>query len=114
MLICFLSDPELEESELASACLTAGTVVGISITILLVSFFAGVMLAVLITCYCMREKEKSSKQTDLPTSEPLQTVPVYAEVVRTCTLEMKENPAYELGAGKVEIKQNPSYGPLEC
>ena len=106
-----LSDPELEDSEIVTACLTTGAVVGISITVPLVSFFAGAMLAVLITCYCMRGKN-SSKQTDLPTSELLQTAPVYAEVARTCTLEMKENPAYELGAGKVEMKQNPSYGPV--
>ena len=102
----------LSDSEIVTACVTAGAVVGISITILLVSFFAGAMLGVLITCYCMRGKVKSSKQTDFPTSELVQTAPVYAEVVRTCTLEMKENPAYELGAGKVEMKQNPSYGPV--
>ena len=64
-------------------------------------------MGVLIACYCIRGKEKSSEQSEIPTSEPPQTAPVYAQVVRTCTLEMKENPAYELGVG---MKQNPSYG----
>ena len=106
------SDLVPEDSELATAGLSAGSVVGISITIFLVSFFAGALLAALITYYCVRGKEKSSGQTALPPSESPQTAPVYAEVVRTYNLEMKENPAYMFGAGKVEMRQNPSYGPV--
>ena len=66
-------------------CLGAGAAVGISITIFLVSFSAGVMLALLITyCCCVRGiGESSSGQPHLFTSEgPVDT------------LEMKENPSY--------------------
>ena len=80
----------------ATACLSPGTVVGISITIFLVSFSAGVMLAALITYWCVRRRGKSSGQQHLPPSEEPQPAPVYDEV----------------GAGKLEMKENVAYGPV--
>ena len=100
--------------EPATAVLSAGTVVGISITIFLVSFSAGVLLAALITyCCCMRgrgKRGKSSGQPHLSSSEGAQPAPVYDEVVAG-KLEVKENVAYG-PVEKLEMKENPSYGPV--
>ena len=66
-------------------CLSAGTIVGISITIFLVSFSVGILLTALITyCCCVREiGESSSGQAHLsPSGSPVET------------LEMKDNPSY--------------------
>ena len=49
--------------------LSAGTVVGISITILLVSFSAGVLLTAIITYCCWVRSGKSSWQTHISPSE---------------------------------------------
>ena len=74
------TDPISTDPGLATTvnCLTAGTVVGISITIFLVSFSVGVLLGALIIFCCMR-----SGQSHLSLSEG----PVN-------TLEMKQNPSY--------------------
>ena len=90
-----------------AAGLSAGAVVGISITIFLVSFSAGVMLALLVTyCCCVRGKRKKSQQQEHSSSESPQPAPVYAEVVPS-RVEMKENPSYEF---RLKMKNNPSYG----
>ena len=93
-----------------SGGISAGTVVGISIAIFIVSFSAGALLTALITSCChMREKGKrkrSNEQREPSSSESPQPAPVYAEVV-TSTVEMKENPSYEV---RLKMKNNPSYG----
>jgi len=90
-----------------SGGLSPGTVVGISITIFLVSFSAGILLATLITYCCGRRKrKKSNEQQELSSSENPQPAPVYAEVVPS-TVEMKENPSCEV---MLKMKNNPSYG----
>ena len=94
--------------------LSAGSIVGISISIFLVSFSAGALLAALITYCCVRRRGKSSGQPHLSPSEGAQTVPVYDEV-RTGPvneLDLEQNPSYEVGRGKMEMKHNPSYGPV--
>ena len=91
-------------------CLNAGTVAGISITVFLVSFSAGAVLAALITYCCVRRRGKSSGQPHLTPSEGAQPAPVYDEVVPG-KLEVKENVAYG-PADTLEMKQNPSYGPV--
>ena len=100
------------DPEPATAGLSAGAAVGISITIFLVSFSAGAMLATLITyCCCVRRRTgKSSGQQHLPPSEGPQPAPVYDEVVAG-KLEVKENVAYG-PVDTLEMKQNPSYGPV--
>ena len=91
--------------------LGAGAVVGISIAIFLLSFSAGAMLAaLLIYCCCVRGREKSTGQPHSTPSEGPQPVPVYDEVVAG-KLEMKENVAYG-PVDALEMKQNPSYGPV--
>ena len=91
-------DPECEPEPQSDTCgLSAGTVVGISITIFLVSFSAGAMLAALITYCCVRERGKSSGQHHLSPTEDPHPAPVYDEV----------------GAGKLELKENVAYGPVE-
>ena len=94
--------------------LSAGAVGGVSTAIFLVSFSAGTVLAVLIThCFVRRKKKKSThEQTDHSSLEASQPAPVYAEVVRTTKMEMKENPSYVVTVGKLEMKKNPSYGPV--
>ena len=105
--------PEPENQEPATGGLSAGAVVGISITIFLISFSAGALLATLTTyCCCVKGRGKSSGQPHLSPSEDPLPVPVYAEVIRTPKLETKKNPAYEVGEGNMEMKQNPSYGPV--
>ena len=91
---------------LMAAGLSAGAVVGISITIFLVSFSAGAMLATLIIYCCGRGKRKKSHQQEHSSSESPQPAPVYAEVVPS-RVEMKENPSYEF---RLTMKNNPSYG----
>jgi len=89
-----------------------GTVVGISITIFLVSFSAGALLAALIGYCCyVRRRGKSSEQPCLPPSEGLQPAPLYDEVVAG-KLEVRENVAYG-PVDTLEMKQNPSYGPVQ-
>ena len=91
----------------ATGGLSAGTIVGISIIIFLVSFSAGVLLAALITyCCCVKRREKSSGQPQVSSSE----APVYDEVVAG-ELELKENVAYG-PVETLEMEQNPSYGPV--
>ena len=91
--------------------LSAGAAVGISITIFLVSFSAGALLAALITYYCVRVRRgKSSGQPHLPPSEGLQPAPVYDEV-GAGGLKVKDNVAYG-PVDALEMKQNPSYGPV--
>ena len=89
-----------------SGGISAGTVVAIFI----VSFSAGALLTALIT-YCCHMKEKgkkkrSNEQREPSSSESPQPAPVYAEVVAS-TVEMKENPSYEV---RLKMKNNPSYG----
>ena len=103
-------DPGCEpEPQSAAAGLSAGAAVGISITIFLVSFSTGVMLATLIT-YCCVRRGNSSGQPQLTPSEGPQPAPVYDEV-GAGKLEVKENVAYG-PVDTVEMKQNPSYGPV--
>ena len=86
---------------------------GISITVFLVSFSAGAVLAALITyCCCVRKREKSSGQPHLTPSEGAQPAPVYDEVVAG-KLEVKKNAAYG-PVDTLEMEQNPSYGPVRC
>ena len=96
--------------EPATAGLSAGIVVGISITIFLMSFSAGVLLAALTTYCCMRSTVKSSGKPHLTPSEDPQPAPVYDEV-GAGKLEVKENVAYG-PVDTLEMKQNPSYGPV--
>ena len=79
--------------EPATACLGPGAAVGISVTIFLVSFSAGALLATLITyCCCVRGKGESSGLG----SGDLQSATVYDEV----------------GTGRLELKENVAYGPV--
>ena len=82
-----------------------GSVVGISIAISLVSFLAGALLVVLITCYCGRRRKKSSGQLQPSYGQPEPLQPSYSqpeplyeysevEIKNIDTLEMKENVAY--------------------
>ena len=97
--------------EPATAGLSAGAAVGISITIFLVSFSAGALLAALITYCCVRVRRgKSSGQPHLPPSEGPQPTPVYDEV-GAGGLKVKDNVAYG-PVDTLEMKQNPSYGPV--
>ena len=93
----------------AIAGLSAGTAVGISITIFLVSFSVGVVLATFITYCCVRRRKSSGKRHSTPSEGP-QPAPVYDEV-GAGKLELKENVAYG-PVDKLEMKQNPSYGPV--
>ena len=84
---CMPTDPTSTDPGLSTTvnCPSAGVVVGISITIFLVSFSVGALLALLVTyCCCVRGiGENSSGQPHLSPSEgPVDT------------LEMKENPSY--------------------
>ena len=107
----FPIDPGCDrEPQLATAGLSAGAAVGISVTIFLVSFSAGALLAALITYYCVR-REKSSGQPHLTPSHSHQPAPVYDEV-GAGKLELKENIAYGPVDKLLEMKQNPSYGPV--
>lgn len=93
-----------------SGGISAGTIVGISIIIFIVSFSVGGLLTALITYCChMREKgnrKRSNEQREPSSSESPQPAPVYAEVMAS-TVEMKENPSYEV---RLKMKNNPSYG----
>ena len=100
------------EPQSATAGLSAGAVVGISIIIFLLSFSAGVLLAALTTYCCMRRRGKSSSKPHSTPSEAPQPAPVYDEV-GAGKLELKENVAYG-PVDKLEMKQNPSYGPVRC
>ena len=84
------------DPQLATAGLSPGTVAGFSITIFLVSFSTGAVLAALITYCCMRSRGKSSGKPHLSSSEGPQPAPVYDEV----------------GAGGLELKENVAYGPV--
>ena len=90
--------------------LSAGAVAGISITIFLVSFSTGALLAALIT-YCCVRRGKSSGQSHSSSTEGPQPAPLYDEVVAG-KLEVKENVAYG-PVDTLEMKQNPSYGPVQ-
>ena len=98
---------------LATAGLSAGAVVGISITIFLMSSAIS-LLAALTTYCCMKSRGKSVEQPHISPSEGVQIVPVYDEVVAgpVNELHLKQNPSYEAGTGKMKMKQNPSYGPV--
>ena len=96
--------------EPVTAGLSAGAVVGISTTIFLVSFSAGGLLAALITYCCCVRRGKSSGQPHPSSSEGPQPAPLYDEV-GAGKLEVKENVAYG-PVDKLEMKQNPSYGPV--
>ena len=88
----------------------AGTIVGISITIFLVSFSVGALLAAVITYCCCVRRKKNSGHPHLSPSEGPQPAPLYDEVVAG-KLEVKENVAYG-PVEALEMKQNPSYGPV--
>ena len=92
--------------------ISVGATVAISIILSsLVSFSVGAMLAALMTyCCCVRGRGKSSEQPHLFSSEGSQPAPVYDEVVAG-KLELKENVAYG-PVDTLEMKQNPSYGPV--
>ena len=96
--------------EPATPGLGAGAVVGISVTIFTVSFSTGALLAALITYCCVRRRGKSSGQPHPSSSEGPHPVPVYDEV-GAGKLEVKENVAYG-PVDRLEMKQNPSYGPV--
>ena len=109
------TDPQPSTTALApeptTCSLGDGAVVGISITIFLVSFSAGALLAALITyCCCVRRRQKRCGQPQPSPLESPHPAPLYDEVVAG-KLEVKENVA----CGPVEtleMKQNPSYGPV--
>ena len=85
-----------------------GAVVGISITIFLVSFSVGALLAAFISyCCCVRRSRGQPHPSPLESPQP---VPVYDKVVAG-KLEVKENVAYG-PVDTLEMKQNPSYGPV--
>ena len=67
-------------------------------------------MAALITYCHVRGGGKSSEQPHLTPSEDTQPTPVYDEV-GAGKLEVKENVAYG-PVDKLEMKQNPSYGPV--
>ena len=92
--------------------ISVGATVAISVVLSsLVSFSVGALLAtLLIYCCCVRRRKKSSWQPHLTSSEDTQPTPVYDEVVAG-KLEVKENIAYG-PVDKLEMKQNPSYGPV--
>ena len=114
-LPCMLYRPDCHylshtDSQPVAACLNAGTIVGISIAIFLVSFSAGALLAALLTyCYCVR-RGKSSGQPHPSSSEGPQPAPLYDEV-GAGKLELKENVAHG-PVETLEMKRNPSYGPV--
>ena len=88
-----------------------GAVVGISVTIFLVSFSVGALLAALLTySCCVRKRQKSSGQPHPSPLESPHPAPLYDKVVAG-KLEVKENVAYG-PVDKLEMKQNPSYGPV--
>ena len=97
------------EPQSATAGLSAVAAVGISVTIFLVSFSAGALLTAVIT-YCCVRREKSSGQPHPTPSQSHQPTPLYDEV-GAGKLELKENIAYG-PVDKLEMKQNPSYGPV--
>ena len=94
--------------------ISVGTAVAISVSAAvvssLVSFTAGALLAALLTyCCCVRRRGKSSGEPH-PSSEGPQPAAVYDEVVAG-KLEVKENVAYG-PVETLEMKQNPSNGPV--
>ena len=108
----FPIDPGCDrEPQLATAGLSAGAAVGISVTIFLVSFSAGALLTALITYCCCARREKSSGHPHLTPSHSHQPAPVYDEV-GAGKLELKENIAYGPVDKLLEMKQNPSYDPV--
>ena len=112
IIICIPSQLDLWPSTTGSVPepgLSAGAAVGMSITIFLVSFSTGALLAALIT-YCCVRGGKSSEQPHPSSSEGPQCAPLYDEVVAG-KLEVKENVAYG-PVDTLEMKQNPSYGPV--
>ena len=91
--------------------ISVGAAVAISVVLSsLVSFSAGALLATLLTYCCCVRREKSSGQLHPSPSEGPQPAPLYNEVVAG-KLELKENVAYG-PVDKLEMKQNPSYGPV--
>ena len=94
--------------------ISVGATVAISIILSsLVSFSVGAVLAALMTyCCCVRGRGrgKNSEQPHLPPSEGPQPAPVYDEV-GAGKLKVKENVAYG-PVDTLEMKQNPSYGPV--
>ena len=96
----------------SAMAISVGAAVAISVVLSsLVSFSAGALLAALITyCCCVRRRGKSSGQSHPSPSEGPQPAPVYDEVVAG-KLEVKQNVAYG-PVETLEMKQNPSYGPV--
>ena len=91
--------------------ISVGAAVAISVVVSsLVSFSVGALLAALITCCCVRRRGKSSGQPHPSSSEGPQHAPLYDEVVAG-KLEVKQNVAYG-PVETLEMKQNPSYGPV--
>ena len=91
--------------------ISVGAAVAISVVVSsLVSFSAGALLAALITYCCVKKRGKSSGQSHPSPSEGPQPAPVYDEVVAG-KLEVKQNVAYG-PVETLEMKQNPSYGPV--
>ena len=90
--------------------LSAGTVVGISITILLVSFSAGVLLTAIITYCCWVRSGKSSWQPHISPSEG----PMCDEVGQDqdqYAWDKGESRIWD-GAGKLEMKEEVMYVPV--
>ena len=109
------TDPQPSTTALApeptTCSLGDGAVVGISFTIFLVSFSVGALLAAVITyCCCVRRRQKSSEQPHPSPLESPHPAPLYDEVVAG-KLEVKENVAYG-PVDALEMKKNPSYGPV--
>ena len=105
-------EPDIStDQEPATAGLSVNTVVGISIIIFLVSFSVGVLLATLIfICCCVSGRGKNSGQPQVSSSEDPHPAPLYDEVVAG-KLELKENVAYG-PVETLEMEQNPSYDPV--
>ena len=91
--------------------ISVGAAVAISVVLSsLVSFSTGALLAVLLTYCCVRRRKKSSWRPHLTSLEDTQPAPVYDEV-GAGKLELKENVAYG-PVDALEMTQNPSYGPV--
>ena len=91
--------------------ISVGAAVAISVVLSsLVAFSVGALLASFITYCCVRRRKKSSWRPHLTSLEGPQAAPVYDEVVAG-KLVVKENVAYG-PVEKLEMTQNPSYGPV--
>ena len=92
--------------------ISVGAAVAISVVLSsLVSFSAGALLTALLTyCCCVKRRKKSSGQPHLSPTEDTQPDPMYDEV-GAGKLKVKENVAYG-PVDTLELKQNPSYRPV--